>query len=184
MSKDYAKTRESRKRGRSANNAKAKSNFTWLIVGLVMGIIIAGLSFLKHRVTATVHPEKRLIIDEPSKGKGHKAKQAKAKASEPEEDKVNFDFYTILPNVKVKAPEEGKPSDTPKPPRTLNDGVSTSAISSGAQAKAENALTVTPKEMQHMEQSLLSPTKAVKVESNSLKPIGRACGKSSKSANL
>lgn len=155
MSKDYAKTRESRRRGRPAKNTKAKSNFTWLVVGLVMGIIIAGLSFLKHRVAATVHPEKKLVINGPAKNKTGNEKPAQMKVSEPEEEKVNFDFYTILPNMKVKAPEEEKPADKPK----------------AHPLSSEAASTVTPKEVQHMEQNLLSPTRSVAVESHPLKPV-------------
>lgn len=160
MSRDYAKTRETRRRGRPAAN-KAKSNFTWLIVGAAMGLIIAGLSFLKHRVTASVHPDQRLIVDEPVKSKAHKDKPAKVKPAEDEQDKVNFDFYTILPNEKVKAPaaEEISP---PKPKeKALADEIKPST----------EAPVVSARQVQNLEQNLLAPNKPAKISHQTLKPV-------------
>lgn len=199
MSKDYARTRESRRRGRPANNAKAKTNFTWLVIGVVMGLIIAGLSFLKHRVAATVHPERKLVIDEPHAKKARNEKPAKAREAGSEQDKVNFDFYTILPNMKVKAPEEEKSvAKPPKPAVNEEEDDPSAGIDQVLKLKAEQikaekveparatepvksakldiphpeeARALTPKEVQNMEQNLLSPTKAVKVDHATLKPV-------------
>ncbi len=170
MSKDYAKTRQSRRRSRPVNNTKTGSNFTWLIVGLVMGVIIAGLGFLKHRVTATVHPESKLLLDTQPK-KQQNARVA-AKQSEPSEDKVNFDFYTILPNMKVAGSNAKSIADKSKAHSFTENNSEINNKGTKSLAKIDlPAPKITPKEVQNVEQHLLSPSQPVKVENHHLKLI-------------
>lgn len=105
MPKDYAK-RPSKRR---APNKKKKSSgsWGWLLTGLSLGLVIAGVVYLKGKIPETLP-------------KRAKAPQTHTQAKTPvTQAKPKFDFYSLLPEMEVdvtstKTPviERGSPSDT------------------------------------------------------------------------
>lgn len=88
MARDYAKRPKKRKKAK-----KGTSSWVWLLTGVMMGLVVAAVGYLKlfvpYEGSATPTP-----------------KQAEAKQS----TKPKFDFYTLLPEMEVEVPEAPKKS--------------------------------------------------------------------------
>lgn len=107
MSKNYAK-RDFKKRppARKASNL----GWLWLVTGMLIGGFGFGLFFLKKNVTVVEQP----VTPEPVKKE--KAKVAlKAADNTSNEDKTNYDFYTLLPNSSAPA-TTATPTSAESPP--------------------------------------------------------------------
>ncbi|CAM4462561.1 MAG: Cell division protein FtsN [Legionellaceae bacterium] len=144
MSKDYAKTRATRKRKPVIKSSKRSVNITWLIIAILIASLIFGLNYLKRQVTNTVHPEKLLPIDVINKNNS----SSKDKTISSEEEKVNFDFYTLLPKDKNQSIENKKSIDTSE---SLNKKPQTTTLTT------LNTPEITPKEVRNKEKDLLTP---------------------------
>jgi len=118
MPRDYAKKSNptkvssrgsSIKKSRPAMERKGTVPVLWMVAGLLIGLFVAGLIFLKTD-HITSHKDKQKIKI------GHLKKSKKQLKTE-EAKGPKFDFYTILPKEKVWVPKsEDKPIAAPKEP--------------------------------------------------------------------
>jgi cell division protein FtsN len=91
---------------------KQAPGWTWFLGGLLTGLFIAGLAWLKFppqgQMAASV-PAKQASVPKKSSRKTEKRK-------EPRVPKPRFDFYTILPEMEIVVPEP-RPEPEPTPVR-------------------------------------------------------------------
>lgn len=100
MPRDYAKRKTSKKN---------ISTSYWLTTGILIGVFIAGLFYLKTHVNR-VEPEK---ISKTSSNKTQRV-------SENKNSKPRFDFYTMLPKMRVETLNSSRQPVKNNPPLTLS----------------------------------------------------------------
>jgi cell division protein FtsN len=122
MARDYAKTRSRRTQSEQESPSRFSTGLLWLCIGIILGLLIPSFSYIKQHVTRIVHGGKQtndtLLRDPiPQKIKPEPAEQPQQQPKENiKEEKVDFDFYTILPNSeKMKPPERKAVQKTVKP---------------------------------------------------------------------
>ena len=138
MSRDYAKTKrpsrsnsQSRYKGSSSRSSVKASHSGWLylVLGLFLGLLIAGLTYLKLNPASVEGPKVANNISTPAlgrvtttkevplsaKSKPHTATPSPVETATPA--KPQFDFYTMLPDMKVPSNEEY--SSKSRPPKSL-----------------------------------------------------------------
>jgi len=96
MARDYVK-RPKKKRRKSAAK-KSTHSWTWMFTGLMIGLLVAGIGYLKLSDNAKLKAPAPLAMTQP---------KAESKPNKPQ-----FDFYTLLPEMEVSVPE---PKAKPKP---------------------------------------------------------------------
>jgi cell division protein FtsN len=131
MARDYAKSRSRRKsesspRARSSRMSIARMSIglLWLFIGVMVGLLIPSFGFIKDHITGVVQGKKQTRKNEllrdplpskikstqtPEEGREISTKTSREAPNPEEDDKIDFDFYTILPD-----------STTSKPPTTKN----------------------------------------------------------------
>jgi cell division protein FtsN len=106
--------RDYKSRANSANRNKRqqKPGWVWFVAGLLVGLFVSGLIWLKVTPSGPAFPRQAAV----TKQQDNKAKPAKSQQKpKPETPKPRFDFYTILPEMEVIVPD---PVDEPKPEAT------------------------------------------------------------------
>lgn len=101
MPKDYRK--------RTASRRRSNSNLSWVIFGVLIGVVLAVAFFWNHNA-----PHHTLATHPISKASTHTTVTVAAKksaATTPE-----FDFYTVLPNMQVTPNTPAKPAPAPVVP--------------------------------------------------------------------
>lgn len=103
---------------------KPLSGAIWLIAGLLIGLFIAGLVYLKQRGSL----DNREYLTGVSTQLAETPKPKTTKASKPKvptedkdaqtPEKPRFDFYSILPNTEVAVSSKNKTVETPTPQTT------------------------------------------------------------------
>ncbi len=99
MARDYKSRAEPRKK---ANN-RAPTCWTWFVGGVLVGVFICGLAWLKFAAdtTAPAQPEKSAQ----KKKAVPTQKKRSVTTSAKQTSKPRFDFYTILPEMEVVVPD-------------------------------------------------------------------------------
>lgn len=88
---------------------------TWLVLGLILGLLIAGLAYLKFK------PVKTDVVSGPTTSKSAAVPKPQAPRAAQEKPidtgpkKPTFDFYTMLPNSTSDAVEAAPAEPTTKP---------------------------------------------------------------------
>jgi cell division protein FtsN len=95
MARDYAKRPKKRKKSSSG-----VSSWVWLLTGLLVGLVLAAIAYLK----LFVHGGNIRIDSGPI---------AKQTISKKESSKPKFDFYTLLPEMEVEVPDAQPPAAIP-----------------------------------------------------------------------
>lgn len=94
MARDYAKSKR-QKGGQRRSGAGA-----WIISGVLIGVFIAGLVYLKVQSNISVLAE-QAVSEVPNKAKQQPAKGSPSTTKAPQ---PHFDFYTMLPKVNAATP--------------------------------------------------------------------------------
>lgn len=102
MPRDYKNRRRQTKKG--------APGWAWLLVGLMIGLFVAFLVYLKD-LPGVAEP----VSVKPPPQKSAPPPPAKAASEAP---KPRFEFYTILPEMEVPIQEEALPRRTTKPTKT------------------------------------------------------------------
>jgi len=105
MARDYAKRPHKKRNTRSASSSKHRSRssvrpWTWLLTGLLTGLVIAAVAYLKISILSSGN-------NEVPPTQAQVAPKAVAKAVPPG---PKFDFYTILPEMEVAVAEKPAPA--------------------------------------------------------------------------
>lgn len=103
MARDYAKRPHKRSSRKTASKSRRSvAPWTWLLTGLLTGLVVAAVAYLKITVAPSVTPP-------PSTAKAaDPAPTPKKVAQAPAAPK--FDFYTLLPEMEVAVPEAAAPA--------------------------------------------------------------------------
>lgn len=157
MAKDYVKHRSSSNQRKRSPQSSGIPGWFWLLTGLVLGFLVGGLFYLKSMHKPPVADLAQLsdssIEQKPSnkhKKPEHKPEQAVA------DNQPHFDFYSMLPKMKVGNPNAmgaadqttNNNDDEPSPPNLQNidpaqkalNQTPTAASVPQNQATPENAL--------------------------------------------
>ncbi|MES9881538.1 MAG: SPOR domain-containing protein [Sedimenticola sp.] len=126
MAKDY----KSRANPPKSSNGAPVSGWVWFISGLMLGLLVSGLVWLK----ITPHNPASALPPAVVKQKQKEPKQSTKKASAP---KLRFDFYTILPEMEVVVPD---PEPEVTPPSTSASGAAANPLSPAAKATVDYML--------------------------------------------
>ena len=119
MARDYVK-RPKRKASRKSVSSKQKHSvapWTWLVTGLLMGLVIAAIAYLK--ITVLPSSGAKPVIQAQAtpksvpKKENKKASVQKTAAKAPPPPK--FDFYTLLPEMEVAVSDPPKPKPVAAP---------------------------------------------------------------------
>jgi cell division protein FtsN len=97
MPRDYVKARSSRTAERSG-----PSGFVWMLMGVLIGLIIAGVFYLKNQTRS-----KSIELPVPQQPKAILPTQSKPSPKMPPSTQnlqTQFDFYNVLPGQKVTGP--------------------------------------------------------------------------------
>jgi cell division protein FtsN len=128
----------------------------WLLIGLLIGLFIAGLALLRHHSLHRRPPEpirlatsKKATVAKPSKEK---------KPAPPKENKVRFDFYTMLPNAQTHAV-----------PKASKESVATNAATAKTLSQAEEAV-ILPHEQPAPKPQKTAPAKISEPHKANIKP--------------
>jgi cell division protein FtsN len=116
MARDYAKRpkrKMERKTSRKPVSRKRASvaPWTWLVTGLLMGLVIAAIAYLKITVLPGSGTDNIPAQAKATPQKQKKASAQKTAAKTPPPPK--FDFYTLLPEMEVAVSEPLKPKPAP-----------------------------------------------------------------------
>src|SRR5262245_26789311 len=101
MPRDYVKSRSPRRQERSG-----PSGIVWLLMGVFIGLIIAGIFYLKNQnrakpaIPASPQKTAALTAAPPSQ----QAPKTSAQTTSTQNLQTQFDFYNVLPNQKVTGP--------------------------------------------------------------------------------
>jgi cell division protein FtsN len=103
-----------------------RPGWVWFISGMLVGVFISGLIWLKVAPSGPVFPQSpRTAKQEPPKPATEKKKEDK----QPDTPKPRFDFYTILPEMEVVVPD---PIDEPESRATVAAEATEPAVRSAA----------------------------------------------------
>lgn len=107
MTRDYKhakKPRDRRRKARRRDDQPATPGWVWLLAGLVLGLLLAGVMFYKELVPAT--PANQSAGKAAAESPKETPASSGAQASKPrQQDNSGFDFYEMLPNFEVVIPE-------------------------------------------------------------------------------
>ena len=106
MPRDY-KSRASTTKKRTPQTP----GWVWFLGGLVTGLFVSGLVWLKMSPVATFPSAGKAQVEQKRVVKASPEKKTPDK-KEPEAPKPRFDFYTILPEMEVVVPEPEEPPQT------------------------------------------------------------------------
>jgi cell division protein FtsN len=98
MAREYTKRPKKKGRTRQAGKRRGIAPWTWLLTGLLLGLVVASVAYLKIMVTP---PGSEAV---PAKQAKKQASPTVAKAPTP----PKFDFYTLLPEMEVAVSEPEK----------------------------------------------------------------------------
>ncbi len=76
-----------------------KPGWVWFVAGLLVGVFVSGLIWLKVTPTGPIFPQRA------GAAKQHNTAEAEKKEQQPDAPKPRFDFYTILPEMEVVVPD-------------------------------------------------------------------------------
>lgn len=114
MARDYAKQKNkrgksasSKRRSSSARKGPAAPGWFWLVTGVVLGLFVAGLFYLKDHKALLSNLPHFANRHKQSAGRHHVAKTKKQQEHHVAA-KPRFDFYTMLPKMKVSVDETNK----------------------------------------------------------------------------
>lgn len=110
MTKDYAKKRIKDSGGRSAPSGSTLPGWIWLFMGVLLGVGLAVFIFWKWGQSYQYRPaQPPVVISEND--------SAPVEQRQVGETKNRFDFYTLLPDLKVDIPEtaESQPKQAKQP---------------------------------------------------------------------
>ena len=131
MPRDY-KSRS--RRSRDEYESEGPSPLVWLFVGILIGLIISGIFYLRgqHSTPVTINkplPTKHI----PKKAEEDKAIQPNQKQTPTNSQNLQtqFDFYNVLPNKSQNAPA---PTVSPAPAQTSTSAATAISKSSGSYA--------------------------------------------------
>ncbi len=85
---------------------KQKPGWAWFIAGLLVGVFVSGLIWLKVTPSGPLSQRQEVAL------KKHKQAEAEKKEQQPDTPKPRFDFYTILPEMEVVVPDPVEESDS------------------------------------------------------------------------
>lgn len=97
--KDARRPRDRRKKSRRKSDEPAAPGWVWMLAGLVLGLLLAGIVYYKDLAPVSQGPD----------GEYHKIVESvppEPKKTEPAEKKPGFDFYEMLPAFEVVIPEK------------------------------------------------------------------------------
>jgi cell division protein FtsN len=94
MARDY----KSRAHGGGGQRKEQKPGWVWFIAGLLVGVFVSGLIWLKVTPSGPLLPQQAGSVKK-------KPAKAKPKEAQPDTPKPRFDFYTILPEMEVVVPD-------------------------------------------------------------------------------
>ena len=108
MAKDYKNVSSARAPAR-----KSAPGWVWLLVGLMVGLFVAFLVYLRDRapdkdiaaINAELHKRVEQTVDKASAKKGDGTDNKAADKASDEPGKPRFDFYSILPELEVVIPD-------------------------------------------------------------------------------
>lgn len=104
MHKDYAKRRRSRYTKRTPySTTTALPTWAWMVAGILLGVTLSFIVYWKSHHNAAHRPHDVMISMENKAGKTTQKSLAKAEITP--EGKTRFDFYTLLPNLKIETTE-------------------------------------------------------------------------------
>jgi cell division protein FtsN len=139
MSRDY----KSRAHPARPKQKPQKPGWVWFVAGLLVGVFISGLVWLK------VTPSSPALPRQAAPAKPPKKPAQAAKKPQQEAPKPRFDFYTILPEMEVVVPDPdsdlepvARPATTAAPERpakAVNDGVAGYMLQMGSFRKLADA---------------------------------------------
>lgn len=140
MPRDYARRSHQNRAKTRTYSARAK---VWLCIALLIVSVILGLSFLRYHAAPSSAP-----LPSVSPSSTTKAAPRPEKKPESTEEKVHFDFYTVLPGSEtLPANSTEKPSTivakTPPSPEVLRDA-EMAVMSPSSGGKAVQASTTRP----------------------------------------
>lgn len=99
MPRDYAKNSRS---SRQQQTSSGPSGIVWLLMGVLVGLIIAGVFYLKNQ---TPHPAAFAPSEKTNTTNNKPAAQPSTAASSNTQNlQTQFDFYNVLPSQKVVGP--------------------------------------------------------------------------------
>lgn len=107
MAQDYKHTKRPRDRRSAARRRTDQAptpGWVWLLAGLVIGLLLAGVLYYKELVPAEAPARTADEARPAAKEKTPPSKDAQSNQP-PVEDKPNFDFYEMLPRFEVVIPE-------------------------------------------------------------------------------
>ncbi len=104
MARDY----KSRAHATQPKKKPQKPGWIWFVAGLLVGVFISGLVWLKVTPTGKTFPQQ--VAASKPKVKKPAGTEKKQKKPQQETPKPRFDFYTILPEMEVVVPD---PVDEP-----------------------------------------------------------------------
>jgi hypothetical protein len=180
MARDYAKASSKKKSSvQSSGGSRLSSGMLWLFIGVMVGLLIPSFAYIKQHVTSIVQGKKQsgkneLLRDPlPQKTKPgqpneveeveqqttpteNKKVNNKAIDESANDDQVDFDFYTILPDSNATKPPITKTVQTPeksleRPEKTLE------TAEQNLLAPAAKNPTATPKQNKKEEVALPMP---------------------------
>lgn len=115
MAKDYAKRTNRRQDWYSSKpKARSHSNVWVLLVGLVMGFMVAAFFYMLQQPNSMLHKASLAFLQKSAKSHDVEVKAAKptVMAKTTKADAPHFDFYTILPKEQVPTTKEQDANQT------------------------------------------------------------------------
>lgn len=103
-SRDY----KSRAHPPSKKQTQQRPGWVWFIAGLMVGVFISGLVWLKVVPSGQLFPKQAAMPKQESKPAVAKKKEVE----QPDTPKPRFDFYTILPEMEVVVPDPIEETDS------------------------------------------------------------------------
>lgn len=107
MTRDYRHTRrptDRRSKARRETDQPPTPGWVWMLAGLVLGLLLAGVMYYKDLVPATPTDARADDSQKPAAPKRPAAAKPDS-PQQPSQDKPGFDFYEMLPNFEVVIPE-------------------------------------------------------------------------------
>ncbi len=124
-----ARDYKSRANPAQRNKKQQKPGWVWFVAGLLVGLFVASLVWLKVSPSGHAFPRQAAVSNQKDAPEVAKSQEK----SEPETPKPRFDFYTILPEMEVIVPD---PADEPEPETTAATAAEDSAPVKQASAGA------------------------------------------------
>lgn len=118
MARDYAKQKPGKRgsnyRGKSKAQTKSSAPL-WLLTGILAGLLIAGIFYIQNHVGQQAQTNANNLVLKASQKEKAQSETKIAKADKSQQPQ--FDFYTILPKMKVWVPSNQQSSVAAAPPQ-------------------------------------------------------------------